>query len=182
MANRFEQPNTKEPKKRKTPEITADSLIEIGKGIYKLKKLWDNKGEDIKRVFQETKEAIKRDPFSIKDLATAGGNDLGRIVIQNENETTEREMQIKNRVLKSSLELEAEEEKLATLKRQLEMQEAAIKAERERLTREKQKDTISPEQSAHYQKEIEKVRDAKLEKARTMGSIFFEALIKTLAE
>lgn len=173
----FERPNTRQER-----EVSAEDILEIGAGLFNLKKLWDGNKNNFKGIAKETVSKIKSNPFSFQDILESGLTDAVRVIISHDSKMLEEQMQIKNQTLKSMTDLEAEEQRLVALRQMLEQQEAVIRAQRERLTRGEVKDILTKEDLAHYQTQVDNARTKKQEGAKDRVVSFGDKLGDELRE
>jgi len=156
--------------------------VELGAGLFNLKKLWNGNKDNFKGITKDAVSKIKSNPFSFQDILEGGLASIAGVITSHESKMLEEQMQIKNQTLKSMTDLESEEQRLAALRQMLEQQEAVIKAQRERLTKGGVKDILTEEDLARYQTQANSARTEKQEKAKDRVISFGDKLGTQLRE
>lgn len=112
--------------KEPTLEEVAVNMGDIYKGFQFAKE----RGTTLKNIGKETIKGVLRNPFGWEDLLTQGAAKAQQVVATHMSERIEKKLEIKAETLKTISDVEAEEQRLAALRANLEAAEQILKAKK----------------------------------------------------
>ena len=151
----------------KTPEEVAQDVRDVFRAV----KFFKNKGSDIKSIGKETFGNIIKNPWSLDDMLTQGVAKIQKTVAEHMREELEKEAEIKGDTLKSLLDVEEEEQRLAAMRANLDVAEALLHDRKQVLTGGRQFTTMDP--TGSLKDKVEQTATRRRESGQQAADSFF---------
>lgn len=128
-------------------DLTLEELATNVGDLFKGFKFFKEKGTSLKSIGKETLNNILKNPGSWEDILTQGTANVQKTVAEHMREELEKKAEIKGKTVKSLLDVEEEEQRLAAMRANLEAAEALLQDRKRVLTEGQKFDTVDNTES-----------------------------------